>query len=133
MITTAASSIQATPVISVVTAQPDESAPSAGLLPSRKLFVGGMSSIIAWVIIVIADSYGLSIPMAIQQAIPIVLGFGIAYLIPSTAREVALKLNDRIVKLAASMPDSMVNENTAVLASHVDGGGSSDNELKAKL
>jgi hypothetical protein len=69
------------------------------------------------VIIAIANHYGLNVPVEIQTMIPAALGYVVTYLLPPTARDVANRLNDGIVALAAADPNNPVSERTMVLPS----------------
>lgn len=111
---TATQPLQAVPVIPAL---PDDSAPSTSSVPSRKMFASAIGTVVSWGAVAIATHYGVIIPDYVQVAIPIIIAFALFYFVPTTAREVALRLNDQIVQLAANMPeeDSQVSERTMVL------------------
>lgn len=103
--------------VPVAPASPDSPAPSTSAIPSRSQFYGAAGAVATYVVVLAAKHYGIVLPDAIQLAIPAVFYGIIAYVIPPTARAIAMRLDDHIVQLAASMreSDSAVSKNTVVL------------------
>lgn len=92
-----------------------ESATSRSWLPDRNVLNGGIVGLVTWAILFVASYYGLDVPVSVQMAIPGVLAWAVTYLLPPSAKDVAKRLNDRIVALAAALPASAVSERTVVL------------------
>lgn len=98
-------------------AAPESSAPSQSNVPDRPQFSGAVGAIVTYVAVLMAARDGLVLPEYVQAAIPAVVYGLIAYVVPPTARQIAMRMNDRIVRLAAAMPETLVSERTVVLPS----------------
>ena len=103
------------PTVPVPPADPSSSAPSQSSLPSRGQFVGALGAVATYIVVLAASHFGLTLPDYVQLAIPVIVGFVVAYLVPPTAKQVAMGLNDSIVQLAATLPESQVSARTVVL------------------
>jgi hypothetical protein len=103
--------------VPIAPAAPDASAPSTSYAPTRSQFAGGLGAVATYAAVLVAGRYGVALPDYVQIAIPVVVFGSVAYFVPPTARQVAMRLNDNIVQLAASLPasESQVSKNTVVL------------------
>lgn len=90
-------------------------APSQSWLPDRNVLSGGIVAVAGWAIIAVAGHYGLDVPLPVQAAMPMVLGYVVTYLLPPSVRDVVSRVNDDIVKLAAADPNNPTSERTMVL------------------
>ena len=96
-------------------ADPADSAPSQSAVPTRPMFYGALGSVVTWLVVLVAGRYGVTVPDYVQIAIPVIVGFGVAYIVPPSAKDVANRLNDSIVALAAADPNIPVSDHTMVL------------------
>lgn len=78
-------------------------------LPDQNVLAGGLAAVIAWVLVQIADHFGLAIDPTVQTAIVLVIGFGLAHFVPLSAQDIINRLNDSIVHLAQRDPTSNVS------------------------
>jgi hypothetical protein len=101
--------------VAIPAAAPTLGATSKSWMPDSNVLKGGLAGVLAWAIVAIAAHYGLSIPPELQALIPIIVGWLITYILPPNARDIAARLNDHIVQLAASDPSSDVSERTVVV------------------
>lgn len=90
-------------------------APSQNWFPDRNVLSGGLVAVASWTIIAVAGHYGLDVPISVQAAMPMVLGYVVTYLLPPSVRDVVARVNDDIVKLAAADPNNPTSERTMVL------------------
>jgi hypothetical protein len=90
-------------------------APSQSLVPDRNVLSGGVVAVVGWLIISVANHYGLDVPFFVQAAMPMVLGYVVTYLLPPSVRDVVARVNDDIVRLAAADPENPTSERTVVL------------------
>lgn len=84
-------------------------------LPDRKVLAGGIAGILAWLLVFIGNKYGMGITPDVQSLLTGAIGWAVAYLVPSSVRDVINHLNDDIVQIAAADPNSNVSERTMVL------------------
>ncbi len=103
------------PAVPVAPAAPTDTAVSTGWMPDQNVLRGGLVAVIVWAILAVANRYGLDVPVSIQAALPGVIGWVIIYVLPPSAKNIAKRLNDRIVALAAALPSSKVSAKTVVL------------------
>src|SRR5258707_1177980 len=104
--------VEPAPIVPAVPVQPAETtaaASSPSWLPDSNVARGGIVAVGSWAVLAIAGHYGLDVPIAIQAAIPGALTWLIIYFLPPSASDVAKRLNDRIVALAAALPTSQVS------------------------
>lgn len=103
------------PAVPVQATSPEAGAPKKSWVPDRNVLAGGIVGVIVYILQTGADSLGVTIPMSLQPLLPIAVGFVVTYLLPPSAQDVAKRINDGIVKLAARMPASDVSERTVVV------------------
>jgi hypothetical protein len=101
--------------VPIIASNPSDSAPSQSSVPSRPMFVGAVGAVATWGIVFVAGRYGIPLPDYVQAAVPVIIGFVVAYLVPPTVRDVANRLNDKIVAFAAADQNIPVSDHTMVL------------------
>lgn len=69
-------------------------------LPDRKILVGGLASLLAWVLVLCAAKLGFVLPL--EQATALVAAvYGIvAYLVPPSVADVVKRVDETIIRLA---------------------------------
>ncbi|SMC43338.1 hypothetical protein SAMN06297251_102156 [Fulvimarina manganoxydans] len=77
--------------------------------PDRKVLGGGMSAIVAFLLIQIASAAGADIPAEWQAILPTAIGYAVSYLLPPAARDVIARMDDALVEIAAADPKSKVS------------------------
>ena len=95
-------------------------------VPTRKVLAGGIGGILAWALFAgisawfhvdpaaflqpyvtaIAAAAGISPAPSAQGGVAIVLGWGIAYIIPTAYKDIERRWNDRVIAFAAKSPSA---------------------------
>lgn len=88
-------------------------------IPPRQIWVGGVSAIVAWLILNILAHFGLDIgailqplgfdPGTVQGWLAGAIGAGIAWIVPPAVRDIIQHLDDKIVQIAQKDPVSNVS------------------------
>lgn len=74
-------------------------------MPDRKIWAGGLGAVVAWVLVVVAQKYGLPLDMTTATTIVVSVGGMLSYLVPPSERDIVKRLNDTLVKMAVDDPN----------------------------
>jgi hypothetical protein len=77
--------------------------------PDRNVLAGGLVGVACWGITTALAARGIYIDPALQDALPLLVGFLIAHIVPRSAHEIVAELDDGIVHMAQADPDSNVS------------------------
>ena len=86
-------------------------------IPDRKVWAGGATMVVAWLIVQVLDLYaGADIPLGADAALAFALGKAVEYLVPPSARDLITKLDDEIVAYAGRSSVSEVSASVGAAA-----------------
>lgn len=75
-------------------------------MPDRKFLAGGVAGVITWLIITLANRYGLEIPQDMQNGITGIIAMALVYMVPSSKKDIIRRIDDKLIVLARNDPDS---------------------------
>lgn len=75
-------------------------------LPDRKFLAGGIAGVMTWLIITLANRYGLEIPQDVQNGITGFIAMALVYLVPSSKKDIIRRIDDKLIILARNDPES---------------------------
>lgn len=79
----------------------------------RKVYSGGLAGLVTWGITATLGRAGIQLPPEIQGVIPVLVGFGISWVVPPAAQDIISHMTDALVAAAAADPKIPVDPTTA--------------------
>ena len=73
-------------------------------LPDRKVWAGGVSGLVAWFVLFVANKLHFPLDATTQAFLPVVVGSVISYITPPAVKDIISRLNDDLVKIAQDDP-----------------------------
>ncbi|GGD29178.1 hypothetical protein [Aureimonas glaciei] len=86
-------------------------------VPDRKVWAGGLTMVIAWLIVQALNVYaGADIPIEITAGLAFAIGKAVEYLVPQPAKELIAKIDNDIVAAAGHSSESQVSPSVGAAA-----------------
>lgn len=86
-------------------------------IPDRKVWSGGLFSVLAFFVILAANTWGgADIPLEAGAFLALAIGKAAEWLIPPSKLDIIKRLDDNLVELAAAVPESAVSREVGMAA-----------------
>lgn len=93
--------------------------------PDRKIWAGGLASLVAWGILYGLGRAGVALPPELQAMLVPAVGYVISYVTPPSIRDIVTRVNNDIVKLANADQNNpttakVVSDHESVMVARTD-------------